>query len=65
MVKVSKPSQDFRFDVPVIGSATLDAAREANIRVIAVEAGKTLLLDREELIARAAKYRISVWGESA
>src|SRR5204863_6221840 len=39
MVKVSKPNQDFRFDVPVIGPLTLEAARNAKIRVLGVEAG--------------------------
>ena len=44
MVKVSKPNQDFRFDVPVIGPLTLEAARDARIRALGVEAGKTLLI---------------------
>ncbi len=62
MVKVSKPRQDLRFDVPVIGPLTLDAARGARIRVIGVESGKTLLLEPERVAALAAKYRISVFG---
>lgn len=62
MVKVSKPGQDFRFDVPVIGPLTLEAAREARIRAIGVEAGRTLLLEREKLIALAAEHRISIFG---
>ncbi len=62
MVKVAKPSQDFRFDVPVIGPLTLEAAREARIRVLGIEAGKTLLLEPEKLIAMAAKERISIFG---
>lgn len=62
VVKVSKPRQDFRFDVPVIGPLTLDAARAVKIRVIAVEAGRTLLLEREKLLAQAARDRISLFG---
>lgn len=62
MVKVSKPRQDLRFDVPVIGPLTLQAAAEARIRVLGVEAGQTLLLDRETLLAEAATQRISIFG---
>ncbi len=62
MVKVAKPNQDFRFDVPVIGPLTLQAAREARIRVLGIEAGKTLLLEPEKLIAMAAQERISIFG---
>ncbi len=62
MVKVSKPNQDFRFDVPVIGPLTLDAARDAKLRAIGVEAGKTLLLEKEKLAALAQEYRISIFG---
>jgi len=62
MVKVSKPNQDFRFDVPVIGPLTLEAAREARLRAIGVEAGKTLLLEREKLCALANEWKISIFG---
>lgn len=62
MVKVSKPNQDFRFDVPVIGPLTLEAASEARIRVLGVEAGKTLLLERDRLLALAAEHSISIFG---
>jgi DUF1009 family protein len=62
MVKVSKPRQDFRFDVPVIGPLTLEAAAAARIRVIGVEAGKTLLLEPEILLREAAGRRISIFG---
>ncbi len=65
MVKVSKPNQDFRFDVPVIGPLTLEAARDARIRVIGVEAGRTLLLERERLTALADEYRIAIVGHEA
>jgi hypothetical protein len=62
MVKVSKPNQDFRFDVPVIGPLTLEAAAAARIRVLGVEAGKTLLLEPEILLREAVDRRISIYG---
>jgi len=64
MIKVSKPNQDFRFDVPVIGPRTLETARDAQLRAIAVEAGKTLVLEKEAVLERAAAYRISVVGKT-
>jgi DUF1009 family protein len=62
VVKVSKPNQDFRFDVPVIGTATLDVAAAANIRVIGVEAGRTLILERDKVAQQAARDKISLVG---
>jgi len=60
MVKVAKPDQDMRFDVPVVGVATVDVAAEAHLRVIAIEAGRTLLLEKEALIESAARSNISI-----
>jgi UDP-2,3-diacylglucosamine hydrolase len=60
MVKVSKPTQDMRFDVPVIGVETVRIAAESGVRVIAVEAGKTLLLERDTVIALANGSNMSV-----
>ena len=60
MVKVSKPNQDVRFDVPVIGVETIRVAAESGVRVIALEAGKTLLLERDAVIALANGSNISV-----
>jgi hypothetical protein len=60
MVKVAKPTQDMRFDVPVIGLATIEVAVEANLRVIAVEAGRTLLLDKDAVVDSAARANISI-----
>jgi UDP-2,3-diacylglucosamine hydrolase len=60
MVKVSKPNQDMRFDVPVIGVETVRIAAESGVRVIAVEAGKTLLLERDAVIALANGSNLSV-----
>jgi DUF1009 family protein len=62
MVKVSKPDQDFRFDVPVIGPQTMETAATAKIRVIGVEAGQTLLLERQILSSKAGQSKISVFG---
>src|SRR5437899_1129840 len=50
MIKVAKPNQDMRFDVPVIGIETIKAAADSKLRVIAVESGKTLLLERETIV---------------
>jgi UDP-2,3-diacylglucosamine hydrolase len=60
MVKVAKPNQDMRFDVPVIGIETVSVAADANVRVIAVEAGKTLLLEREKIVDLADRSKISI-----
>ena len=60
MVKVSKPNQDMRFDVPVIGVETIRIAAEAKVRVIAVEAGKTLLLEREAIADLATHSKLSI-----
>lgn len=62
MAKVSKPGQDLRFDVPVIGPVTLQTAREAGLSAIGVEAGHTLLLERERLCAEAAEHKITLYG---
>jgi DUF1009 family protein len=62
MVKVAKPGQDMRFDVPVIGPVTLETAAEAGLSVIAVEAGRTLLLEKDKLSAGAARHRITIFG---
>jgi DUF1009 family protein len=60
MVKVAKPNQDMRFDVPVIGIETIRVAAEAKLRVIAIEAGKTLLLERHVIVDLAARSKISI-----
>jgi DUF1009 family protein len=60
MVKVSKPNQDMRFDVPVIGLETVRVASQAKIRVIALEAGKTLLLERDAIVDLAQRAGISI-----
>lgn len=62
LVKVSKPKQDMRFDVPVIGPTTIDSCQQAGVGVIAVEAGRTLFLGVEEIAKKCAKGKISVVG---
>jgi Uncharacterized protein conserved in bacteria len=62
MIKVAKPNQDMRFDVPVIGVETVRIAAEAKLRVISVEAGKTLLLERDAVIDLANRSKISIVG---
>ena len=62
VVKDSKPNQDLRFDVPVIGCETLEVASSAGVSVIAVEAGKTLLLDKEAVIALAEEKQVTIYG---
>ena len=60
MVKVSKPNQDFRFDVPVVGPATVETAAESGINAIVVEADCTLLLGEEEVRSLCEKHGVSI-----
>jgi UDP-2,3-diacylglucosamine hydrolase len=60
VVKVAKPSQDMRFDVPVIGLATVEAMVAAGAGCLSVEAGRTLLFDRDALLERARQAGIAM-----
>jgi len=60
MVKVAKTNQDIRFDVPVVGVETIHIAAEARLRVIAIEAGKTLLLERGAISDLASRSKVSL-----
>jgi DUF1009 family protein len=62
VVKVSKPKQDMRFDVPVIGPATIEVMQRANASVLAVDAAKTLLFERSRLLDAANQAGIAVFG---
>jgi DUF1009 family protein len=62
VVKVAKPNQDMRFDVPVIGVATVEAMIRARASCLSVEAGRTLLFDREALLKRADEAGIAIQG---
>jgi DUF1009 family protein len=65
VVKVAKPQQDMRFDVPAIGAATIETMHQAGARVLAVEADKTILLDHAQTVALADKYGISIIARAA
>jgi DUF1009 family protein len=60
LVKVAKPQQDMRFDVPTIGVTTIENLHRARARVLAIEAGKTILLDQPEVVALADRYALSI-----
>ena len=60
VIKVSKPRQDMRFDVPVVGVPTLRLMAEVHATALAIDAQKTLLLDRMELIRVADRHRIAI-----
>jgi len=60
IVKVSKPQQDLRFDVPTVGPDTIAIMHEVQATTLAVEAGKTLMIDKLELLQAANLYGLSV-----
>lgn len=64
VVKVSKPNQDMRFDVPVVGLNTIGAMLEVGARVLSVESKKSIILNREQIIEEAKKAGISIVGYS-
>jgi UDP-2,3-diacylglucosamine hydrolase len=62
VVKVSKPNQDLRFDVPAVGPDTIRTMIAAKAAVLALEAGKTLTFDRDQMLTEANRSKIVVWG---
>jgi UDP-2,3-diacylglucosamine hydrolase len=62
VVKVAKPNQDMRFDVPVVGVATIEAMRAVGATVLSIDAGKTLMVDGEPFIEAADRAGIAVVG---
>jgi DUF1009 family protein len=60
VVKVAKPDQDMRFDVPVVGVPTIDAMVEAGATCLSITAHKTLMFDRDQMIRQAEKNKISI-----
>jgi DUF1009 family protein len=60
VVKVAKPQQDMRFDVPTIGLGTIQSLIAAGARCLAIEAGKTILVDRAEVVAQADRHGIAI-----
>lgn len=65
VVKVAKPDQDMRFDVPVIGLETIETMRECRVTAMSVTADRTLILDRNEVLQRANQAGISIVGTPA
>jgi DUF1009 family protein len=63
VVKVAKPNQDMRFDVPVVGVPTIAAMRSAGATCLCVEAGRTLLFEREAMVAAAEAAGIAIIAE--
>lgn len=64
IIKVAKPNQDMRFDVPIVGLATIQAMRVAGAKVLSVDAGKTLIFDREAFFESANEAGITVVGRA-
>ena len=64
IVKVAKPNQDMRFDVPVIGVSTIDAMKAAGASLLSVDAGKTLMIDGEAIVKAADEADIVIVGRS-
>jgi DUF1009 family protein len=64
VIKVARPKQDLRFDIPVVGQRTLDSLKEAGVAVLAMEAQKTLLLDKDALIKNANESQLTLTGFS-
>jgi DUF1009 family protein len=62
VVKVSRPNQEMRFDVPVIGMRTLNVLRDCSVSALGVDAGKTLMVDKGQFLQRAGESGISVVG---
>ena len=59
-IKVCKPEQDHRFDIPAIGLETIQTMRQAGIRALAVEAGKAIVFDRPSMIKLADEYKMTI-----
>ena len=64
VIKVAKPEQDMRFDVPVVGVATIRSMEEAGATVLSVDEGRTLMLDGEAVIKSADEAKIAIVGRS-
>jgi DUF1009 family protein len=62
VLKLSKPNQDMRFDVPVVGVPTLETMVEAGATCLCISAGKTLMFDRDEMIAFADRQKITMFA---
>jgi DUF1009 family protein len=65
VVKVAKPQQDMRFDVPTVGTSTIETLHRAGAKVLAIEAGKTIVLDQADTIALADRYDLTIVARAA
>jgi DUF1009 family protein len=65
VVKRSKPQQDMRFDLPAVGPRTIEVMASVKASVLAVEAGRTVMLDRDDLVRQAERAGIAVVGIAA
>jgi len=62
VVKVTKPNQDMRFDVPVVGPRTIESCAAGRVAVLALDAGRTLLLEKDATVAAAERAKLAVFG---
>jgi hypothetical protein len=65
VVKVAKPNQDMRFDVPVVGVSTIEAMKSAGATALSVDAGKTLMIDGDAIVKTADEAGICIIGRAA
>jgi DUF1009 family protein len=65
VVKVAKPQQDMRFDVPTVGCQTIESMQKAGARVLAIEADKTIVIDQDQTVALADRYGIAIVARAA
>ena len=64
VIKVAKPKQDMRFDVPVVGIPTIESMIAAGGKLLSITAGKTLIFDKERMIELADKNDIAIIGSA-
>jgi DUF1009 family protein len=64
VVKRCKPQQDLRFDLPAAGPKTIDTMESVHASVLAIEAGRSVLLDRDEMLRKAERAGIAIVGVS-
>ena len=62
VIKVSRPNREMRFDVPVVGPATLEILKECRVTALAVDAGRTLMIEKDSFISRASDMNICLMG---
>jgi UDP-2,3-diacylglucosamine hydrolase len=65
VVKVAKQDHDMRFDIPVVGEKTIKVLKKIKASVLAVEAGKTIILEKNQIIEQANKMGLSLYAKQA